>query len=127
MSRPDFATLMGEHASVGSDERKIGDEWVWGFDCECGEFVPDMQCNQHLADAINHAIAAWLADEETREAAARAIHTRQEYTTCWDPNDVGSLSRMDTPMRDLGDHGRDFYRTLATAALAALTQREDTP
>jgi hypothetical protein len=104
--RPDFATLMGEHASTGSDERKIGDEWTWGFDCECGEFVPDRECNQHLADAINAAIDRWLADEGTRERVAEEL---------W----AASPSPGSAPT--------DAHRAAALAALAALATDAEPP
>lgn len=60
-------------------------------------------------------------DEEV-EAAARGIHAQQEYSTCWDDNQAGAESRMGTPMRPLGEHGREFYRGLARAALVAVRE-----
>lgn len=53
------------------------------------------------------------------EAAARGIHAHQEYSTCWDDERAGSLSRLGTKMRPLGEHGKAFYRGLAEAALLA--------
>lgn len=56
---------------------------------------------------------------EAVEAAARALHDHQEYTTCWDDGQAGQTSRMGTPMRPLGEHGRNFYLALAEIALLA--------
>lgn len=75
-----LAYLFGEHASIGSDERKIGDEWVWGFDCECGEFTPDTEVNEHLARAVlaSPALAALLdrVRREEGERIAQAIEAK---------------------------------------------------
>ena len=59
------AEVLAGHYWLGSDEQKIDGEWVWGFDCECGEFVPDGQTNAHLAKAL-----APLFAEHARQAAA---------------------------------------------------------
>lgn len=66
-----------------------------------------------------------LTPEDIRvEAAARAIHAHQEYSTYWDDDQAGSPSRMGTKMRPLSEHGRTFYRGLARAALSAVIPPE---
>lgn len=62
---------------------------------------------------------AHLASERVVEAVAKGIHEHQEYATCWDDEQAGSLSRKGTILRPLGEHGRSFYRALARAALTA--------
>lgn len=64
--------------------------------------------------------ADYEAPADQVEAVARGLHNHQEYSTCWDDADEGTPSRMGTPRRPLGEHGREFYRGLATAALLAL-------
>ena len=67
------AEVLAGHCWLGSDEQKIDGEWTWGFDCECGEFVPDGQTNAHLAKAL-----APLFAEHARQAKAEALREAAE-------------------------------------------------
>lgn len=120
--RPDFERVLAEHEDYGLYSDAGGDTH---YVCACDKVKRPGNHRAHIAAALHAAVARRLADEGTREVSARAIHDHQEYTTYWDDDRAGAKSRMGTPMRPLGEHGREFYVGLATAALAALAPTAD--
>jgi hypothetical protein len=104
MNRPDLAAVLAAHARLGG---------MVVHSCACGWTPkPAEDHRAHLAAVLNAAVDAWLEHEETREAVSDAI---------WTEN-----ARLTMPeFRNMPD--AEAKRRFATAALAALTQREDTP
>jgi hypothetical protein len=125
MSRPDLAALLRDGLNRHALARPYGEDAMW---CVCLTWSADRTCDrvederayeahvaEHLAAVLNAAVDAWLADEKTREAVAKAVaddfYVMQGGDPLW----------PEAPKANAGDH------SIATAALAALTQREDTP
>jgi hypothetical protein len=116
MSRPVFAEILAAHLPR---DRYDEQGEAGGTYCTCGDWTGDYFADgeagpfdAHLAAVLNAAVDAWLADEETREAVADALWTENARLTMPEFRN----------MPDAEAKGR-----FATAALAALTQREDTP
>jgi hypothetical protein len=110
MNRPDLAAVLLDHRLHAS--MNICTCRSWRATPNAGSLRD--QHEAHLAAVLNAAVDAWLADEKTRETVARAILA----------DDVNRGYAADE-----WDDGADqtWLLSNATAALAALTQREDTP
>jgi hypothetical protein len=93
--------VLAAHVWLGSDEQKVDDRWTWGFDCECGEFVPDGVGNRHIAAAI----VAHLTSE-AEQAADEHMWEGGYYCSCG--HDLNSPA--------------GFSRHLVHAALTAATE-----
>lgn len=70
--REEVAEVVAGHAFDMTDEQRVNGEWTWGICCECGEFVPDAEVNNHLADALLPIIERREAEAAERGVAVAA-------------------------------------------------------
>jgi hypothetical protein len=103
MNRPDLAAVIAANLNLVNPLRNIFSELDPACEVVDALEVLLAQETEHLAAVLNAAVDAWLTDEETRETVAQAIADRWAHPESLHPELVAD----------------------ATAALAALTQREE--